>query len=209
MSEEIQASAPKSLSKEVTFRFKKDDLGNKRADIKLSLLVPSWDGIAEILQGAETTHIKEYELLQEAMLDVIASSARGIVNGDEKITGTDNFPVDQVSWKAIANQSKEDRRSNSIPEEQWKAFAADYVAVMPSVSSKSLEQVTNATLVYLKKFTVVKTDKVVLSKLQTQLGLYAENSKNAEQFSDILELLSKRLETYLAADDIKALTENL
>lgn len=206
---QIEVTAPSTEGKEFAFRFKKDDLGNKRSDVKVTLQVPSFNGLVEILQNAEGSHKKEFELLQEAVADYIASAARAVVNNDDKITGNDNFPHDQVTWTAIANQSKADRRSNTIPEDDWKAFANEYIEIMPGITGKTKEAVTNATIVYLKKFSVVKTDKAVLSKLQSQLALFAEHSKNVEQFADILELLNKRLETYLGADDIKQLVENL
>lgn len=206
----VEATGPLTDSKEVTYRFKKDDLGNKRADVKVTLQVPNFDGIVEILNtSAEEGGKKAYELLQEAIMSTITAQGRDLVNGDEAITGDANFPHEKALWNFIANMSKEDRRSSSIPEEQWKAFAADYISVMPSVTGKTVDQVTNATVVYLKKFSVVKTDKVTLQKLKPQLALYIEHSKNAEQFSDILELLDKRLDTYLAADDVTVLTSNL
>ena len=80
---------------------------------------------------------------------------------------------------------------------------------MPAVTSKSVEAVTNATVVYLKKFSIVKTNKEVLSKLKDQLALYMEHTKNGDQFTEILELLVSKADSYLNANDVELLVQNL
>lgn len=190
--------------KDFSFFFKKDKLGNKRPSVELKLPVPSVEGIVAILEKGG----KELELLQDAMYDVIRSQAASIVSDDEKITQA-NFPVASVLWAAIANMPKADRRSSAIDASVWEAFAKDYIEVMPSVTGKSVEAVTNATVVYLKKFSIVKTNKDVLAKLKDQLALYVEHSKNADQFTEILDLLISKADSFLAANDIEMLTSNL
>jgi hypothetical protein len=191
-------------TKDFAFHFKKDKLGNKRASVELKLPVPSVEGIVAIL----TKGGKELELLQDAMYDVIRSQAASIVSDDEKASQA-NFDLTKVTWDFIANMPKADRRSSSIDSAVWEAFAKDYIEVMPAVTNKSVEAVTNATVVYLKKFSIVKTNKDVLAKLKDQLGLYMEHSKNADQFSDILELLVSKVDAYLGANDVELLVSNL
>lgn len=201
----ITANVDKNVDfRETTFRFKKDKLENKRANVTVALPVPSAEGIIEILQKGG----KELKLLIDSAFDVVRGVAQEMISSDENIKGQEGFDLSKLSWEAIANMPEGDRRSSSIPEEQWKAFVEDYVAVMPAMTNKSVEAVTNATLVYVKKFAQFKTDKDTLKKLQAQLAVYME-SKNAENFTDILELLNRRLETYLAADDVQALKANL
>ena len=189
--------------KEFSFRFKKDKLGNKRSNVELKLAVPSVEGLVEII----TKGGKGLDLIFDAMYDVVRSQAYEIVADDETISQA-NFPVDKISWVAIANMPKEDRRSSTIAPEVWEAFANDYIAVMPGLTGKSEKAVGNAVFVYLKKFSVVKTDKETLNKLKIQLGLYQE-TPNAEQFTEVLDLLVRKIETYLKADDITQLTMNL
>jgi glycerol-3-phosphate responsive antiterminator len=191
-------------TKDFTFHFKKDKLGNKRPSVELKLAVPSVEGIVAILEKGG----KELELLQDAMYDVIRSQAAGIVSDDEKASQT-TVDFSKLSWEAIANMPKADRRSSSIAPELWEAFAKDYIEVMPGVTGKSQEAVTNATVVYLKKFSIVKTNKDVLGKLKEQLGLYLEHSKNAEQFGEILELLVSKVDSFLTANDVELLVSNL
>lgn len=190
--------------KDFTFHFKKDKLGNKRPSVELKLPVPSVEGIVAILEKGG----KELELLQDAIYDVIRSQAASIVSDDEKISQA-TFPSAQVLWSAIANMPKADRRSSAIDATVWEAFAKDYIDTMPGVTGKSVEAVTNATVVYLKKFSIVKTNKDVIGKLKDQLALYMEHSKNVEQFGEILELLVSKADSYLNANDVELLVQNL
>lgn len=191
-------------AKEFNFRFKKDKTGNQRRAVSLIAGVPSVEGIVKILE----TGGKGLELLQDAMYDVIRGSLASWV-GDNENASQETLDLAKFTWEAIANQPREDRRANAIPAEQWEAFATDYQAVMPAVANKSAEQVANATVVFLKKFSIVKTNKPVIEALKTQLALYTENSPNAESFADILELLVRKADTYLASDDVEQLVSNL
>jgi hypothetical protein len=190
-------------TKDFSFRFKKDKLGNKRSNLELKGPVPSVEGIVSILEKGG----KELELLFDCIYDTVRSQIYEKVSENEAYN-QDNFPWDSVSWEVIANMPKEDRRSSTIAAEVWEAFAKDYISVMPGLTGKSQDAVTNATIVYLKKFAQIKTDKKSLRKLKEQLGLYTE-TPNAEQFEDVLTLLGRRADSYLAADDITQLTSNL
>ena len=80
---------------------------------------------------------------------------------------------------------------------------------MPGATGKSEEAVTNATLVYRKKFAPWKSDKKTLEKMKGQLALYIEGCPEAEQHQEILDMLIRRVDMYLKADDIVALAANL
>lgn len=202
----IVANVDKTVTlSEMVFRFKKDKLGSKRADIKLNVGVPSVDGVVDILSRGDA---KEVQLLLDACYDVVRSAAAGIIGDDENVTA-DNFPYDKVTWAAIAAQPKEDRRSSSISEEAWNAFCSSYIGYMPGATGKSEEAVTNATLVYRKKFAPWKSDKKTLEKLKGQLALYIEGCPEAEQHQEILDMLIRRVDVYLKADDVIALAANL
>lgn len=190
--------------KQFNFRFKKDKLGNQRKAVEVTAGVPSVEGIVKILE----TGGKGLELLQDAMYDVVRSALAGWIADDENASQA-TLDLSKFTWEAIANQPREDRRASSITPEQWAAFAADYQAVMPGVTGKNAEQVANATVVYLKKFSIVKTNKPVIEALKTQLALYAEHSPNAEEHGEIIELLVRKADTYLKSDDVETLVANL
>jgi hypothetical protein len=189
--------------KDFSFRFRKDKLGNKRATVDLKLPIPSVEGIINILQAGG----KGLELLQDAVYDTIRAQAAELVSENEAVT-QGNFPTEKITWEFIANMPKEDRRSSAITPELWDGFTKDYIEVMPALTNKSVDAVTNATIVYNKKFVIIKSDKASLGKLKEQLAIYTE-TKNAEQFADILEMLVRRCDAYLASNDITALTSNL
>ena len=206
-------------AKDFKFGFKKDKLDNKRPTVEVKGPVPSVEGIIAILQAGG----KGLALLQDAMYDVVRGAIGADVSDDEKYSqatldaatltfknadGTETT-LPKYSWEAIANQPKEDRRASSIDQATWEGFAKDYIEVMPGVTGKTAEAVTNATVVYLKKFSLVKTNKEVLSKLKDQLALYTEHSKNAEQYQEILDLLVSKADGYLGANDVELLVANL
>lgn len=189
-------------SRDFRFRFRKDKLGNQRAAVELKLNVPSVEGIIAILNNGG----KEMELLQEVIADTIRSAAANIVGDTENIS-QDNFPHEKITWKAIANQPRAERRS--IPAEMWTAFTEDYIAVMPGITGKTVQAVTNAAEVYVKKFAPAKTNKPVLELLKAQIALYAEHSPRAEEFVEILDLLITKADTLLNADSAQLLVDNL
>lgn len=183
--------------KEVKFNFKKDDLGNKRESILLIIGVPSLEGIAAILQSGDA---KQQALLQEALLEVQVSQARSILNDNPNMTA-EVFPLDQITWEAIANQPEAEKRGRGIPKEQWEDFQKDYVAVMPGITGKAVESVVLAAKLFLNRFNSVKTDKGVLGILKNQLAIYTNGSPTAELYTDVLTFLNNKLETLLAADN--------
>jgi hypothetical protein len=196
------------------FGFKKDKLGNKRATVEIVGLIPSKEGLLHIINSGG----KALEFLQELVYDGIRTAIASDVSEDEKFdqntynaaelkVGDNTYP--KYSFEGIANQPREDRRASSIPEEQWKGFAEDYIKVMPSVANKTVEQLQAAIYVYTRKFRDIKTDKTSLGKLKEQLALYLQHSQDAENYMDVLELLIKKCDEYLASNDVQKLIANL
>ena len=185
--------------KEVKFSFRtvKDEatgLESKRATIEQKLPVPSIEGIIAILEAGG----KQLELLQECVADVIYNRAREILADDDKLT---EVPVDQLTWEIIANLPKAERKGRGIPKDVWEDFGKDYVAIMPSVTGKTAEQVGNAAKILLNKFAQVKTNKPVVNLLKGQLALYLNSSPNAESFSECVAFLVNKADALLAADE--------
>lgn len=199
--------------KEMIFRFKKDKLGNKRANVELKLPVPSVEGIVQILtKGAASDATPEAKKALDLLLECAAQTVRDVagsyVSDNEEVNST-NFPYNSVTWQAIANMPKEDRRSSSIAKEVWEAFCKDYITVMPGATGKTVDNVTNATLVYLKKFSIVKSNKKIVSQLKDQLAIYANTSKEAENYQEILELLNEKADAYINSNEIENIVNNL
>ena len=185
--------------KPVKFNFKKSkdkDTGIEtvREALELAIPYPSVEGIVAILEADDGG--KQLELLMDSMADVVNSIAREIIFDDTKINAA-NFPVDKLSWEAIANMPKSQRRGGGIPKETWEEFAQDYVAVMPQVTGKTVEQITNMARILQTKLANVKTNIPVLELVVEQLAVYAENSPQAEEFADCIEFLAKKADTLL------------
>lgn len=196
-------TAPAVSLVEMKFRFKKDKMGNQRPTVELkNVPVPNENYVITILEKGG----KELKLLLEVMASTVRSAAAAIVSDDEKITA-ENFPMEKVSWEAIANQERAERAT--ISAETWEAFAKEYLEIMPALTNKTPEQLGNAVQVYLKKFSIIKTNKKVLEKLKEQLTIFVENTKNGEDFADIIELLQGKLELYLNSNDVELLVANL
>lgn len=186
--------------KSMKFRFNKDELGNKRPNVELSVPVPKLEKLAEVIEHAYTKNdegkevlTKEAELLLEAVQDIIQLEVRGYVQ-DNLDVSPENFPYDKFTWEAIANQDKVSRRGAGIPKETWEAFSKDYIATMPALTGKTAEQVGNAAKIFVRKFKDVAGNTPIIKKLQEQLSIYISNSKQAEEYTDVLEFLTKKAE---------------
>lgn len=199
--------------RETSFGFRKvailDDAGketgeyNKRPNVVLNIPYPSVEGIIAILEAGG----KQLELLQEAVYDIVAGRARQVINDDENIT-SDNFDLTSLAWEIIANLPKAERRGGGISKETWDEFLKDYIAVMPSVTGKTLDQVKNAAKLFAAKFNPIKTNKKVITVLKGQLDIWLNNSARAEEFTECYEFLTNKADNLLSQDEAKLL-ENL
>lgn len=191
-------------SREVKFHFKKNELGDRRPTVELTIPVLSYAGVINVLEKGSP---KEIDMLLEAVAEVVVSQARSFVNDQEDIS-QENFPFDKLTWEFIANMPKAERRGGGISKEIWEEFGKDYATVMPGVTGKTAEHVGNAVKLYLTKFTSIKSNKPVLNKLKDQLGIYIEHTQNGEDFAQCVEFLLNKVEVLLKADD-SSLLENL
>lgn len=212
---------------EAKYRFNKDDMGNKRNPVELVFKVPTVHGIYEMLVAEDQYDEDATEeekaagnvktdkvraLIEEALADVVNSQVKAWV-GDNADASQATF--DKVAAKflfeAIAQMDKKDRRSSGIPKELWEAFAKKYQEIMPGVTKIPAESIKNHTIVYLKKFSIIKTEKDTIRKLLPQLALFVEHAdkESVEQFSEIIELLETKAKEYLESDEVKNLVANL
>ena len=183
--------------KPVKFNFKKQvdkDSGIEtiRQAVELALPFPSVEGIIAILEAGG----KELELLQDAIEGIVTAQARDIIADDTGINAA-NFPLDKITWNFIANMPKAQRRGGGIPKEVWEAFSQDYVEVMPSITGKTVEQVSNAAKILMNKLTQVRTNDDVLNLLVEQLAVYADNSPNIEEYKECVEFLLNKADLFL------------
>lgn len=181
--------------KETKFNFKKSvdkDTGLEtiRESVILALPYPSVQGLIDVIE----TGGKGLELLMDVMESAVNAASRDIILDDHGINAA-NFPVEKVSWEAIANMPKAQRNGGGIPKESWDAFAANYTTIMPEVTGKSLEAVARAAKILANKLVQVKTNIPVLNLLVEQLSIYAENSAEFEEHKDCVAFLLEKANT--------------
>ena len=187
--------------KPTKFNFKKTkdkDTGVEtvREAVTLAIAYPSIEGILAILEAGG----KQLELLVDAVESVITQTARDIIADDISLNAS-NFPIEKITWEAIANMPKAQRRGGGIPKEVWEEFAQDYCEVMPAASGRKLEQVANMSKILLNKLSNVKTNEAVLQLVIEQLSIYAENSPNFEEYAECVEFLLNKADLFLNLSD--------
>lgn len=182
--------------KEVEYKFKKSidkDTGIEtiRKPVVLAVPYPSVEGLVKILE----TGGAGLALLLEAAESIVNTEVRNILNDDITLTAA-SFPVDKVSWEAIANLPKAARRGGGIPKETWEAFQADYIAVMQACG-KTVQQAANAAKLIANKFQQIKTNQPVLEHMVKQLSIYVEATPNMEDFAECVDFLLQKADTFL------------
>jgi hypothetical protein len=181
------------------FKKSKDKITGIEIERKpLALAIPyvSVDGIIAILEAGG----KELELLQDAMETVVKGQAREILGDDFTLTAA-TFPVEKLSWKAISEIPKVQRRGGGIPKEVWELFTTDYTACMPAATGKSLEQVANMAKILGNKLVAIRTHEAALQLAVEQLTIYAGASENVEEFQECVEFLLNKAENFLNISD--------
>ncbi len=185
----------------VNFNFKKSkdkDTGIEtvRSTVQLAIPYVSVAGLVAIIEKGG----KGLDLLLEAMASVVDSAARDLLYEDLSLNAA-TFPVDKISWEAIANLPKAQRKGGGIPKEVWEAFGQDYCEVMPAATGKKPEQVANAAKIMQNKFGAVKTNEAVLKLMVEQLAIYSEATENLPEFQDCVEFLVNKADTLLNVSD--------
>lgn len=192
---------PNYVAKPVAFHFKKDKkLGIKRPTVELQVPAATPELIMDVLDKGG----KELDLLLEVVNDALIAQARQQVNQKEDIS-QENFNPAEVNWKFLAELPPKERRGGGISKEDWAEFQEDYIEVMPGLTGKSEEQVTNAAKLFVARLQPVKTNKLFLTKLQEQLNIWFSKSPNAEDYQDIYEFLDNKMTEFLKKDDAELL----
>jgi len=97
-----------------------------------------------------------------------------------------------ISANLLSTQSRifrpSERKGAGIAKEVWKQFAEDYIAIMPSLQGKSVENVTNAAKIFVARMQPCKTNKPVLSRLKDYLNLYFTRDLDSGRYARSLHL---------------------
>jgi hypothetical protein len=191
---------------EAVFRFKKEknELGERRPDVKLILPVPTLEGLAAALRDEN-----QREFILDLLADVVREAARDQITDETRpVNKQEELNVKKLTLEYLANQPKAVRTGGGISKEVWEAFAKDYTDVMQAATGKSQDAVTNAAKLFVAKFNPVKTQKKVITFLRDQLAVYTSATPNLDDFADCVAFLDKKAEDLLNMNE-EALLENL
>lgn len=206
----VNIERPNIVSREMTFSFRKtkNELGEeiKRPTIKLDLPVLTIDGLVDSL----SSDIKVQNFVLDLIADAVKSAAKDQVDDENNPVNTqEELDLTKLQIGYLASQPKAERTGGGISKEVWEAWAADYIDVMVSATNAKEDHVKNAVGIFVKRYAPVKSHKPVLTKLRERLAIYATNTKNLEEFAEVVEYLDKRAETLLKADPAADLLENI
>jgi hypothetical protein len=195
----INEAAGASIVKNVNFKitFRKDKLGNKQEGFTLTAPVPTQDGLIAALSDEKQT-----EYLLDLVEAAVYSAVRDQVGDETKpVRKQEDLDVSKLTLQALANVPKAVRTGGGISKEVWEEFSKDYIATMPAVTGKNIEQVTNAATIFVRKLQPVKTNMPALKFLREQLALYFQSTDNKEDFQQCVEFLDNKIEEFLNKDE--------
>lgn len=234
----VNVPSPDKFTHAVEMRFgfrtiedKESGVKTKRQEVNVKLPVLNFDGVAQILtdyataanavqqnptdENAQKTLqlIKpSYDLLMSAVQGVYESAIKDYLGDNEKVTTTD-FPYDQFTWEAIANQPESERRGRGIAKEVWEDFLKSYINVMPGAMGKDKKVIEKQAAILGQKLNPLKNheDKEkILPKFKDALTVYMNVAgEDAETYAACVDFLNKKIDNLLTANSNADLAANL
>jgi len=186
------------------FSFKKDELGNKRPTVELQLPKPTFDGILAAMENEKQTQY----IIDCVFADQVSQAKEQVGHETKPVNTQEELDISKLTIDAIANLPPSERRGAGISKETWKQFAEDYIAIMPALQGKSIENVTNAAKIFVARMQPCKTNKAVLSRLKDYMNLYFQKTSLQEDMQEVYTFLSGKIEDFLKLDDA-TLLQNL
>lgn len=186
--------------KEVGSDGKPTGVTTKREAFTLNLPLPTFQGIVTALQDE-----KQKEFILSVISEQVYAAARDQVTNNLEMKSQDELDLSLLTLEHIANVPPAERRGAGIPKETWDAFAKDYVSIMPALLEKPVENIQNASALFVKRLQPVKTNKPVLTLLKGYLSTWFASSAQAEEFQDVFKFLDEKIDEFLKKDDAELL----
>lgn len=196
----IEVAAPLAEIKVFKYTFREDKLGNKRKAVELNVPIPTFAGLVHDLADAK---IQSY-VLELVIADIYAAGKLQVNDDIKPVNKQSELDIAKLTLKHLAYLPPSSR-SDSFPQEIKDQFAADYIALMPGIANKTVEQATSASALLARGVRAVKNNKKALKILQEQLAIFigAQDSSKLEVYAEFVDLLSKRIQDWLDAEDAK------
>jgi hypothetical protein len=213
-------NAPRVQDQEVTFYFKAPrkvdgkvpedpDTGQPmkaRPPLKLTLPMPTWEAIVDMLMGDNETHKK---FIVSTFGDLIKDKVRQQVNDDNSpVKRQEDLRLDGLTLIALAEEEPTERAGRGIPKETWAAFEEDYINVMIPLTGRSEDKIKGAAKFLSGRLYQVKTNKKIVEFLAGQLDEWYQATPSREEFSDLYTYLVKKADDYKNMGE-EALLESL
>lgn len=191
-----------TILKSQKFIFRKDRvLGEKRATVELAIPIPTAEALLEALSDE-----KQQAYLLELVANDIIANARLQVGDDKKpVNKQEELDYSKLSIAYIANLPPAERRGGGISKEVWEDFFSDYVAIMPAILGKPVENVENAGKLFVARLQPVKTQKKILKVLGDYLNLWFTSTKQQEELAEVYEFLSEKVKDFMSRDEAELL----
>lgn len=198
--------------KDVKFSFKKlkDEAVDtpKRPTVEVKIPVPTKEGIIAFLSHPDKGE-KNWQFLLDTFGDIVKEQARQqIADEDAPVNDQEHLDLNKLDLTYIANLPPSERRAGGIAKEVWEQFGKLYNEVMPGVTGKKAEQVSNAAILLMKRYNPVKTNKGVIKILKDQLALFFQNiGEDAQaEYADLVDFLDKKADALLNSNEAELLT---
>lgn len=209
--EQAKLTAPLYKEVEAKFSFKKqtvpDELGNivKRPPVTVTFPVPTFDGVVRMMEMPKVTNF-----ILDLVEDAIRDQVRAQLNESENpAMRQEDLDMSKLTLDYIANMSRAERTGSGISTEAWGEWEKDYVSTMVPIraatENNAAERVGKAAKLFTQKFNPCRTDKPVLEFLQKQLAVWATNSPNVEDHSEVFTFLDNRVGTLLNKEQTNTL----
>lgn len=169
----------------------------KRPSFKLLLPIPTADALLAALQDP-----KQQLFLIDLVSDAVKGAAKEQVDDESKpVNSQKELDVSKLTIEYLASQPASERRGSGIAEEVWKAWSADYCAVMPEIAGRPAENIAKGAAILVKKFAPIKTNKPVLQRMMEYLSMYMDKAPNASEYMEVLEYLLTKGENLINAEE--------
>ena len=189
------------VTKEYKFKTIKDkDTGteSKRPPVTLQVPILSFEGLVESLNKDAKVQELVLNLVNKSILDTV----RELISDEEApVNSQADLDFSKIDIITLANLPPSEYRGRGIAKEIWAAWAVDYSEVMAASFGKTKKQNEAALGYFLKKLQPVKTDRKMLARLKELLENYISVTTALEDFSEIVEFLTGKIDSFLTTDD--------
>lgn len=208
---ELQVEGPLFLDKEYKFSFKQQKVTNeltgeeeKRPPVTLTLPIPTFDGLVASMADKKVIAFV-LDLVEEAIKD---QAREQLSDAEKPVNRQEDLDTSKLTLSYIANLTKSARTGSGISKETWADWSKDYIETMVPLRANDAnpqERVTKAANIFSAKLLPVRSDKKALKFLRDQLAIWAQNTKNLEDFADVYKYLDERATDLINKDDVNLL----